>query len=150
MFDGVCNLLTYDYFVLSSVSLTLVCDRYKTANPDRAKARKFLAPAFSTNNLQKTTLDILYQRTNSILCEFHKCASENESVNMKEVSWSWSWSWSWDLSIFLILLRRLQLCWSLIFWLNHCSMCRWERRIQSKDSIATSSWKLKKLFSERR
>lgn len=57
----------------------------KTSDPHRTKARKFLAPAFSTNNLQKTTLDILYHRVDATISKFLKSSLSNEMIDVKNV-----------------------------------------------------------------
>lgn len=65
---------------------------YPTADPDRAKARKFIAPSFSTANLQKNTLEVLYTKTVQLMANRLTTHTEGDDiggkrsvkVNMKE------------------------------------------------------------------
>jgi hypothetical protein len=71
--------------LLILISSSTPAARYKTGHPDRARAKKFLAPAFSTNNLQKTTLDILYRRLQSTIMKFSRNAQKKETIDVKNV-----------------------------------------------------------------
>ncbi len=61
------------------------CSRYATAHPQRFHDRKFLAPAFSTNNLQKTTLAILNNNTRQLIASLDIAASTGAPVDVKQV-----------------------------------------------------------------
>lgn len=59
-------------------------NRFPTSNGERAKARKFMMPAFSNLNLHKTALVMLEQKTCQFLQKLEVASKTDEVLNMKE------------------------------------------------------------------
>ena len=62
-------------------------NRASTFNEARSKTRKFMAPAFSSLNLQKTTLGVLKNKTAHFIKQLRDISnSKSSSVDMKELN----------------------------------------------------------------
>lgn len=57
-----------------------------TKDEFRAKTRKFMSPAFSTLNLQKTTLRVLQDKTVAFIGNLRHLSESSESIDIKELN----------------------------------------------------------------